>query len=318
MNALIFIPLLLVGIPQESPGPREWSIPALIQEIGSRIDREFVYETGRLNKKRITMPALSPEASKEDLTRILERALQVSGLVMVPPHEPKYPWSVDLASIAVKLPLPVINPSEKIPAGYGMYTKIFAPKNISPRNLHAALINRVTFPQGIQLARDSGILIITDYASSLRGLAKLIELADKHASNVTPIPDSPTRPAGPAKNNSGAKLLLSNPTNQVWVLDREDLQKHLKDISGQVRQTCTLSSSDKGVRVVVVNIKPGSTSFTQALKPDDLILSLNGQAIKNEEDFKKASPDSAKSITIVVERAGKKFTIEFRTFDAGK
>ncbi|MDP6958432.1 MAG: PDZ domain-containing protein [Planctomycetota bacterium] len=315
MNILLILPLLFSGIPPESPGPREWSIPDLIQEIGSRIDREFVYETGRLNKKRITMPALSPEASKEDLTRIFERALQVSGLVMVPPHEPKDPWSVDLASIAVKLPLPVINPSEKIPAGYGMYTKIFAPKNISPRNLHAALINKVTFPQGIQVVQHSGILIITDYASSLRGLAKLIELADKHASSVTPLPD---RPARPAKNNSGAKLLLSNPTNQVWVMDREDLRKNLKDISGQVRQTCTLSSSDKGVRVVVVNIKPGSTSFTQALKPDDLILTLNGQAIKNEEDFKKVSPDSAKSITLVVERAGKKLSIEFRTFDTEK
>ena len=315
MNALFIIPLLLVGIPQESPGPREWRIPDLIQEIGSRIDREFVYEPGRLNKKRVTMPALSPETSKEDLTRILERALQVSNLVMVPPHEPKDPWSVDLASIAVKLPLPVINPSEKIPAGYGMYTKIFAPNKISPRNLHAALINKVTFPQGIQVVQHSGILIITDYASSLRGLAKLIELADKHASSVTPLPD---RPARPAKNNSGAKLLLSNPTNQVWVMDREDLRKNLKDISGQVRQTCTLSSSDKGVRVVVVNIKPGSTSFTQALKPDDLILRLNGQAIQSEADFKKVSPDSAKSITIVVERAGKKFSIEFRTFDGGK
>jgi hypothetical protein len=313
--------IALLSLPQEEPSSQHWTIADLLDKVGPRVGRTFVYDRNlQLEKIEVSTPFLSDDLPKETLLRTLGKALQVSSLILVPPMRPEDSWSVHRASQGLKHPLRVLGSSEEIPSDYGMYTRVYVLKHAAPKDLYASLINRITFPQGIQAFPKISMLVVTDYASNLKTLDIIIALVDR-PSDVKDEPESKPAEPGPEKESNKSdpgkfktRKIHSSASREVWLMDPKGIKWALENFESEMKKNVTFSPTENGLRITKINA--GSIGIARGLKKNDVIRSVNGHSMKSLADIKKMQDDPRnqhrRSMTIVIQRNGRNMVLEYR------
>ncbi len=163
---------LLLG-PQESPG---MTAEEVLQWMTRETKLEFAHDRAiGLENRRIavTPGALDPKRAYE----VGLALLRSSGFAAVRKPEAGIVEIVP-APLAGKREAPVYTSAETLPKADEFCTLTIKVRHLSPRDLQAAFINLVSFPQHCLSSEASGTLILTDHASNLRRLAQLAKELD--------------------------------------------------------------------------------------------------------------------------------------------
>jgi type II secretory pathway component GspD/PulD (secretin) len=158
--------------------PKEIEVRGLVDYVSQRLKVKILYDDQIANKKiNIKAPEQIPATS---LLAVLESALKMKGLALVDADAPGWKRIV----VTTKLPnvAPVGEAQEAIDrfgAGTAV-TQAFVLKYVDPQSVDQAIKPLLTQPGSNSIViKDSGTLIITDYASNLLKLARWIEFIDK-------------------------------------------------------------------------------------------------------------------------------------------
>lgn len=177
MMTIALAAIVLAGSSQEAS--QSMTVEELLNVVGPRLDKKFAFgEEVGLGKRKVTVPLITEKTPKDEMLSILESVMHLSGFAMIPADQRPSLFMVIPVQYITKYPVPVLGVKEVIPAGDGVYTKVFRLTKIGAAEVHQGLINMVTLPQGILPFAGAGMIAITDYASNLRRLAKVIEDLD--------------------------------------------------------------------------------------------------------------------------------------------
>ncbi len=158
--------------------PNEIEIVALIDLVSQRLGVKILYDD-KISGKRISIKAPT-EIPAQSLMSVLESALKMTGLALVDASAPGWKRIVptsELASVA-----PVGTADEAIARlGHGTpLTQAFVLKHADPEQVDQAIAPFLTKPGANSIPlTESGMLIITDYATNLLRIAKWIEAFDQ-------------------------------------------------------------------------------------------------------------------------------------------
>ena len=343
MNILTLVLFLLPAPLQEA---REWEIQNLLNEIGPRIDRTFMYSSDlipTMKKKPIQLPPLSRERSVTELTRILELALQNADLMMIPPDKKGEPWGITYESRAPKKSLPYLFAPNPIPEGHAYYCWVYFPKHFSARNLYPALINRVSYPQGILAI--GPMLLLTGRASKLRNMEKILAHVDQE--KVTRVnlgkvklPELSAEPIdegwekialikekkAPRKDDDNprqqdddrpqtkTRKIHSSASREVWLFNHKELKFSLENLAREFKENLTVEPAGNGLRVT--NVHKNISGIGRGVLQNDIIRSINGVGTGTIADLytiqNHPRNKNRRSITIVVLRNGRNRVLEYR------
>ena len=160
------------------PGVNLHDLTLMVQKL---TNRKFLWtEELGLRNKRVNFLAPEPIKGSENIFRVYQHFLQVNDLILVPvagSGEESPVYKIQLASTGPKRAVPF--ESEKVTPDDRFVSRLFHLKHVSPRDVHAALINMVTFPQGILAIESAGILLCTDYDYNVQRMERIIEEMDK-------------------------------------------------------------------------------------------------------------------------------------------
>jgi len=133
-----------------------------------------------LDKKKIYFQSDKPIERKEDIFRIYQSFLQVNDFILVPVKgttETDVVYKIQALVTSSKRPTPFVkeagSPEDRF------VTRVFSFKYVSPTQVHQALINMVSFPQGVLPIETAGILVVTDYDYNIQRFEQIIEQIDQ-------------------------------------------------------------------------------------------------------------------------------------------
>jgi len=133
-----------------------------------------------LDQNSVSFPAsrLKGEGTLETCFRLLRSG----GIAAVRTEDSGKPvWKLTPAIGAHREGLPTYANPEDLPRSDEFCRLLIPLKNASVRDIHAVLINLVSYSQGVALSQDSRSLILADFAGNLRSLSKLVERMDAAA-----------------------------------------------------------------------------------------------------------------------------------------
>ena len=159
--------------------PSEVEIKTLIDYVGSRVGVKILYDEKLANKK------LSFRATEEipasSLVSLLQSALRMKGLALVDTDTPGWKKIVDAAKLN-----PEWATDEDAQAlvdrreGATAVTQVFTLKHVDPVQVDALLKPLASSqPANTIVLKEQRLLIVTDYASNLVRMTKLLELIDR-------------------------------------------------------------------------------------------------------------------------------------------
>ncbi len=161
--------------------PENADIRLLVDYVSQRLNVKILYDEQVANKK-ITIKA--PEKiPSETLLQVLESALKMKGLALVDGEVEGWKRIVkndDLIKIAQKgLVTTEENQADSI-AGSEAITQAFTLKHVTPDRLAEVIKPFLTQPGANTLSLpEQQVLIVTDYASNLRKIARLVQTVDQ-------------------------------------------------------------------------------------------------------------------------------------------
>ena len=161
------------------PGVNLHDLTLMVQKLTGR---KFLWtEELGLRNKRVNFVAPDPIKGADNIFRVYQHFLQVNDLILVPAREPdegeEPVYKIQLASVGPKRAVPF--ESEKVKPQDRFVSRLFHLNHVSPRDVHAALINMASYPQGILQIESAGILLITDYDYNVQRFERIIEEMDK-------------------------------------------------------------------------------------------------------------------------------------------
>ena len=185
--------VILIGVPhdscwgqvvqfQQSDGVQlrlRGNVPlqALVDYVGERLGIAFVYDE-EIGERRINVRAPN-EIPVDSLLNLLGSVLKSEGLILVRSEMPGWMRIVAATEMARVSP-PRASDPDVPPNPATPITRMFALRNTQPQALLTVLRPFLTKAGGNQIALDeSGILIVTDYASVVENVAILVEMLDR-------------------------------------------------------------------------------------------------------------------------------------------
>ncbi len=154
------------------------SITLLVSRLTGR--RMMWTEDLGLTNKRINFSLASPLKDPAKIFRVYQSFLNMNDLVLVPvrgSEEGEQYYKISLASTAPKRAIPVVDGTEKPEDRF--VSRVFRLQYVSPTEVHAALINMATFPQGILRIESAGVVVISDYDYNLQRFERIISEMDR-------------------------------------------------------------------------------------------------------------------------------------------
>lgn len=127
----------------------------------------------RNRKVRVT-----PEGLEGDAYELGLDLLKAVDIAAVPEENDPRRVTLVPAPIAAKRGVRVYTSVDALPRANEFCSLVLATRHLSPRDLQAVLINVVTFPQNCLSMESAGKIVMSDYASNLRKLARLVEQLD--------------------------------------------------------------------------------------------------------------------------------------------
>ncbi len=160
------------------PGVNLHDLTLMVQK---KTGRKFLWtEDLGLRNKRVNFLAPEPIKGADNIFRVYQHFLQVNDLILVPAggsEEEKPVYKIQLASTGPKRAVQF--ESGKVTPQDRFISRLFHLKHVSPTDVHSALINMATFPQGILRIESAGILLITDYDYNVQRFERIIHEMDK-------------------------------------------------------------------------------------------------------------------------------------------
>lgn len=185
--ALLFLPAIprSEGAPQDDKLKLEYLEGVNLHEITIFVQRKTGYkflwteEIGLKNKK-VYFRSKEAISDKDVIFRIYQSFLQVNDLFLVPvigSNPTDFVFKIQVGATISKRPVPVeegkVSPMDKV------VTRVFPLKYVSPRDVHTALINMVSFPNVILPIESAGVLLITDYDYNIQRFERIIDQMDR-------------------------------------------------------------------------------------------------------------------------------------------
>ncbi len=156
---------------------RDLKASELVEWMARESGKSLVYgEELGLRNKRLQVPAgaLDPKRAYEVGVRLLKSA----DLAVVPGDRASGVVEIVPAPLASKKSLAVHVSPDTLPQADEFCALSVRTRHVSPRDLQAALINVVSYPQNCLSVESSGVILLSDYASNLRKLWDLAQQMD--------------------------------------------------------------------------------------------------------------------------------------------
>jgi type II secretory pathway component GspD/PulD (secretin) len=158
--------------------PQEIPIQTLVEFVGKRLQINILYDK-EIADKRINIKAAS-NVPIDSLLGVLESALKISGLALVDAEVPG--WKKIVKAEQLPTVAQAIGPGESAgaPGQATAVTQAFVLKNANTQEVEPLIKPFLTQPgANIVPVPRSNTLIVTDYATNIQKIAKLIESIDR-------------------------------------------------------------------------------------------------------------------------------------------
>jgi general secretion pathway protein D len=153
----------------------------LLKYVKGETGKRFIYDPAILKDKRVTI--LAPDFHKENLLSVFEAVLEMQGLGLAASGDEQGEIFKIVKSESLKSqPLPLFTQEDlgKLPASDRLITQVLTLKHIDPAQVGPILNDLMHIPTGsIRPIPNSNVVVITEYASNMRRLAKIIEVMDR-------------------------------------------------------------------------------------------------------------------------------------------
>lgn len=154
-------------------------LPVLIDYVSQRLDIKFIYSSD-ISQRRITVhaPGVVPVSS---LLSLLNGLLRMEGLAIVDSDVPGWKRIIDAKD------MPRFSSAEPTRAPQGAATPVtqtFTLKNVSAQQLTTILRPFLSQPTNLVAVPETNVIVVTDYAGSIRTIAELIRVIDRPAGEV--------------------------------------------------------------------------------------------------------------------------------------
>lgn len=116
--------------------------------------------------------------------------------------------------------------------------------------------------------------------------------------------------------NSASRKLSSSANKEVWEIDPNEaaLMRDANKLNEMLNNDVALSPYPSG-GVKIDSLRADSVAFMRGVKAGDVIKSINGKEIRTPEDAKMLFNDPSMrgtSVSMIVDRAGRKMTLEYK------
>lgn len=153
----------------------------LLKYVKAETGKRFIYDPAILKDRRVTI--LAPDFHKENLFSVFEAVLEMQGLGLAASGDDQGEIFKILKAESLKsqpLPLFAQEDLEKLPSSDRLVTQVLTLKHIDPAQVGPILNDLMHIPTGsIRPIPNSNVVVITEYASNMRRLAKIIEVMDR-------------------------------------------------------------------------------------------------------------------------------------------
>lgn len=164
------------------------TLEQLLQYVKAETGKRFVYDPavfkgadGKSGEKRVTI--MAPDFRKENLLPLLEAVLEMQGLGLAASGDEKGEiFKVVPAANLKSQPLPVYTQDDlkDMPNTDRLVTQVLTLKHIDPSQVGPILNDLMHIPTGsIRPIPNSNVVVLTEYASNMKRLAKIIEVMDR-------------------------------------------------------------------------------------------------------------------------------------------
>lgn len=163
--------------------PQEIEVRLLVDYVAARLGVNILFDDA-LGNKKISVRAAG-DLPAESLLRILESALRMKGLALVDADAPGWKRIVSATQLAA---VAQAQEAEAAMAQFGpgvAVTQAFPLKHVDAQRVDQVVKTFLSQPGGNSIAlREQGVLVVTDYATNVLRVAKLIEWIDRPQQEV--------------------------------------------------------------------------------------------------------------------------------------
>ena len=164
--------------------PENVEIKALVEYVSKRLGVNILYDEN-VGRKRVTISSPT-KIPKDSLMGLLQSVLKMSGLALVDAGQKgwkKIVQNQDLVSATDRFERGQFNPGDN--ESTAVLTQVFDFKHVSAQTVDQTLRAFLSKPGGNSLVlQDQNLLIVTDFAGSLKRIAQLIDLLDQPRAKV--------------------------------------------------------------------------------------------------------------------------------------
>jgi general secretion pathway protein D len=229
--------------------PPEVELKVLVEYVSQRLGKNILFDE-QVGNKKITIRA--PEkVAPESLMGVLESALRMKGLVLMPAEQPGWLRIVQPKNFAeVSRPADAASQGE---AGMGVLTQVFVLKHVDPKRVEAVVRPFLTERDANTVViSEQRVLIVTDFAQRLEQITSLVELMDQ---------------------SPGAVDLEFLPVKQLWASDlatkvgqlMKDKAKMLGGAGGEGSDLAVVISADARTNQLILLGRPALLAEAKSL-----------------------------------------------------
>jgi general secretion pathway protein D len=258
----------------------------LVNHISGLTGRRFIYGA-KVRQIKATVVAPEPVTLDEAYQAFLS-ILEANGMTVVP--HGRFMKIIDSAGVAMQ-PTPIVARGEPVPAADRYITRLYRLENASPDELLPILTKFKSKDGDITPYAPGRLLIITDTATQVRRLIRIVEEVDVGGSGqkmwIEPVrhgsaadmakrlnelfemgtaPAAPGQPPGPAKGGSGLTRVVADDTsNALIVVGTEDAYLRMFELLKIIDKQGTDSSKVHVLKLQHAIAEELSATLTQML-----------------------------------------------------
>jgi general secretion pathway protein D len=259
----------------------------LVNHISGLTGRRFIYGA-KVRQIKATVVAPEPVTLDEAYQAFLS-ILEANGMTVVP--HGRFMKIIDSAGVAMQ-PTPIVARGEPVPDADRYITRLYRLENASPDELLPILTKFKSKDGDITPYAPGRLLIITDTATQVRRLIRIVEEVDVGGSGqkmwIEPVrhgsagdmakrlnelfemgataPAAPGQPAGPAKGGSGLTRVVADDTsNSLIVVGTEDAYLRMFELLKIIDKQGTESSKVHVLKLQHAIAEELSATLTQML-----------------------------------------------------
>ena len=228
------------------------SLEDLLQLVKNETGKRFVYDPALLKDKRVKI--LAPDFHRENFLQLFEAVLEMNQLGLAASGDEKGEFFKIIPSPILKLqPIPIFSEQDlaKLPNSDRLVTQIFTLKNIDPTPVGQVLQPLIHIPAGeARGIPNTNVLVVTEYASNMRRLAKIVEIMDREQApprmEIIPLKFATSTEMAPRLNqlltslNVGRRAAVGAPPQAASLLVTDDPRTNSIIIIGYESDLVTL------------------------------------------------------------------------------